>query len=478
MPKSSHPAKAYTAKDMAEMLHIKLQQVQRNANNHKYPFAYKEGKCWLFKRAGTDEYVKELEDYQGLLHRIQKKEVSKMRCDTFSWSKPDSVGRCRINCGGSGVIERQGERGSTYRFWWKDEKGKRQAEQWPEAINREQAEKKFLRILGAKFDKVNGFKLEESDGFVGDFMVTKFLNLSSTNKAYQRLVETNLYPFFRNYRFSDLTFEVYCNYLAQRRKEAKENGYELSDGTLLNDSAVLKRVLNVAVKFRKDVNPKLVVDTNTAGLNSSERERILEPEERPLLYAKANEFWKDLLDFALNTGLRLNNICRLKWAAVKTDARNVVRIVISGQESKNKKQFRIKVNPVVARVLKKLKALNGHQEYVFLRNGNGDAKPLDNRWVQRGFKNLTEEAGIEDLHFHDLRRTFGQTLVGLGIDLLAIQKAMAHKSLQSTLRYVRADEDKVDEAFDKIGDFWGKNRVNSNSGAEPIQQLNTLEQVS
>jgi hypothetical protein len=74
--------------------------------------------------------------------------------------------------------------------------------------------------------------------------------------------------------------------------------------------------------------------------------------------------------------------------------------------------------------------------------------------------------------------SFGQTLVGLGIDLLAIQKAMAHKSLQSTLRYVRADEDKVGEAFDKIGDFCGKNRVNSDSGGEPIQQLNTLEQVS
>ncbi len=73
MPKNSCPTKPYTVKDVAEMLHIMPQQVQRNACQHKYPFAYKEGKRWLFNRAGTNEYVKEREDYQGLLHKIQKK---------------------------------------------------------------------------------------------------------------------------------------------------------------------------------------------------------------------------------------------------------------------------------------------------------------------------------------------------------------------------------------------------------------------
>ena len=82
------------------------------------------------------------------------------------------------------------------------------------------------------------------------------------------------------------------------------------------------------------------------------------------------------------------------------------------------------------------------------------------------------------MHFHDLRRTFECTLVDLGVDLLTIQNAMAHKSIKSTLCYVCPNEDKVDEAFDRIGEFWGKNRVNSDSGTEPVQLLTTLNQVS
>lgn len=103
--------------------------------------------------------------------------------------------------------------------------------------------------------------------------------------------------------------------------------------------------------------------------------------------------------------------------------------------------------------------------YIFFRHENGKRKPLDQRRIQREFKRLTKEAEIEDLHFHDLRRTFGQTLVDLNFDLLTIKNAMAHKSIQATLRYVRSNEQKVNEAFDRIGEYWDvvgvKNGVNS-----------------
>jgi hypothetical protein len=265
----------------------------------------------------------------------------------FDWSGPDSAKRCRISCGGLGVIERQGIKGNRYYFWDLEMAKKNTQKIWPEVTNREQAEKKFLRILDERFNKQNGFALKESDGSVGEFMITKFLNFNSRNKVYELNIRKNLYPFFKDKRFSELTFETYCNYLAYRREKAtEEKGIELKDSTLLNESAVLRRVLNVAVKFNYDVNPKKVVSSGDAGLELSERERILEPEERSSLYSVANEFWKDLLDFALNTGLRLNNICGLKWKAVKRDARGIVRIFIKGQDSKNKKQFRIKLNKV------------------------------------------------------------------------------------------------------------------------------------
>jgi integrase len=131
------------------------------------------------------------------------------------------------------------------------------------------------------------------------------------------------------------------------------------------------------------------------------------------------------------------------------------------------------------KVLRKMQTLNGHQEYVFLRPQDG--RPMADHWVQHEFYKLTDKAGIEDLHFHDLRRTFGCTMVDLGVDLLTVKNAMAHKSIQSTMRYIRPSENKTDEAFDRIGDFWAngsKKEVKSVFEAEPISPLTTLKQVS
>lgn len=491
MTKLSHPKsrRPYTVEDMVDKLHLKSQQVRRNAAEGKYAFAFKEGKRWLFDRQEADDYVlrckedylKDEKEYFKVLQEIAvRRSKNPRRCDMFDWTKLDSAKRCRITCGGLGVIERQGIRGNRYYFWDSEMRKKGTQKIWPEVANREQAEKKFLKILDERFNKQNGFKLEDHDGNVGEFMITKFLNFNSKNKVYEWNIRKNLYPFFKDKQFSDLTFETYCDYLADRREKAmEERGTALKDNTLLNETAVLKRVLNVAVKFNYDVNPKKVVSSGDAGLESNEWERILEPEERSLLYSVANEFWTYLLDFALNTGLRLNNICGLKWKAVKRDAKGIVRIFVKGQDSKNRKQFRIKLSPVALKVLEKMQTVNGHQEYVFLRPEDG--QPLADRWVQREFEKLTDKVGIEDLTFHDLRRTFGCTMVDLGVDLLTIQNAMAHKSIQSTMRYVRPSEDKTDEAFDKIGKFWAnrsKNEVKSVFEAEPISPLSTLEQVS
>lgn len=55
---------------------------------------------------------------------------------------------------------------------------------------------------------------------------------------------------------------------------------------------------------------------------------------------------------------------------------------------------------------------------------------------------------------------------------------MAHKRIQSTMCYVRASEEKVDKAFDKIGELWSKNRVKSVPEEEPFPLLNSLNQLS
>ena len=53
-------------------------------------------------------------------------------------------------------------------------------------------------------------------------------------------------------------------------------------------------------------------------------------------------------------------------------------------------------------------------------------------WV---FVPALARAGIENLHWHDLRHTFASRLVMKGVDLRTVQELMGHKTITMTLRY-------------------------------------------
>ena len=69
--------------------------------------------------------------------------------------------------------------------------------------------------------------------------------------------------------------------------------------------------------------------------------------------------------------------------------------------------------------------------YVFCNPETG--KPYND--VKNAFKGACRRAGINDLHFHDLRHTFASHLVMEGIDITTVKELLGHKTLTMTLRY-------------------------------------------
>jgi len=366
-----------------------------------------------------------------------------------------SNGRCRLNCGDFTIIEAKGKGKTFYYMDFLDGETRR-------TLSLRKLARRPIQDRADAFEtarKARNRAYEESrsnadkrEAIFSDF-VPEYLNLIRNKRSYptiKNVVKARLEPFFGGYKFLELDLSTSSKYVEERRSEGD------ADGTIILHLSIFRRMLNVASKFGYEVNAKKAISITDLELNSCRRERILESEEEEKLFSEADEFWKDLLTFALNTGLRLGNICHLKRTSVNFEARN---ITINGYESKNKKQFKIWMNPLVVKLLKRLKQNNGEHEYVFMRNGNGHAKPLEERWVQREFKSLTEKAGIHGLHFHDLRRTFGCRLVDMGVDLLSIKEAMAHKTIEATLCYVRPNEGRVKDAFNRIGQYWTKSGV-------------------
>lgn len=58
-------------------------------------------------------------------------------------------------------------------------------------------------------------------------------------------------------------------------------------------------------------------------------------------------------------------------------------------------------------------------------------------------------AQVDNVHPHRFRRTFATTMYRRGMDLEEIRRPMGHTVVQTTLRYIYADETQLRAAYNK-----------------------------
>ena len=63
--------------------------------------------------------------------------------------------------------------------------------------------------------------------------------------------------------------------------------------------------------------------------------------------------------------------------------------------------------------------------------------------LRRALRIALSRAGLQDVHFHDLRHTFATRLVQAGVDLYKVQRPLGHKSPMMTQRYAHHCEESL-----------------------------------
>jgi integrase len=217
----------------------------------------------------------------------------------------------------------------------------------------------------------------------------------------------------------------------------KENGPRMAN-VVFN---VIRKVFNHArlkMGCKQIPNP---CDKEVVLNKEHDRERVLDKaEKKRLRTAIDNEPDAELVDYIrllAETGQRKTNVATMRWAHV--DLTKGVWL-IPGSETKNGKPLNLGLTTIALDVLKRrADAEDADGEFVFHR-----------KTFTEGWKRIRAAAKLEDIRYHDLRRTVGTDLAEAGASEFVIAKALGHASTRSTHVYVRISDDRAKDALQSL----------------------------
>ncbi len=206
-------------------------------------------------------------------------------------------------------------------------------------------------------------------------------------------------------------------------------------------------VLNGILRYAAERYHAVVPDIKrpSAGTCRKETGTFTKAEQAKLLSVlctNMNRFKLGVL-LCLFTGLRLGEVCALKWSDIdfanKTLAvrRTVQRLYVENaaaktalvetvpKSGKSKREI-----PLQDLIIARLGDFQNTKEYVF-----GGDKPLDPRTMQNHYRKILKEAGVAYKNFHTLRHTYATNCIEGGTDVKSLSEMLGHSSVKITLNY-------------------------------------------
>ncbi len=187
----------------------------------------------------------------------------------------------------------------------------------------------------------------------------------------------------------------------------------------------------------------------------------------------------------LNTGLRVSEVCGLRWKDLSDDMLTVNQIAIwvhdyEGTEQnknasivfttpKTKKSHRdIPLTKSMQKLIKaqhmyvnglRAKAVKAHDDGKTAKEWQENdlvfcakyGTAMDKRNLLRTYHRILKQAGLNQRGLHTLRHTFATRAVASGMDIRTLSEILGHENVATTLNlYVHSSLDKKREALDKM----------------------------
>jgi integrase len=261
----------------------------------------------------------------------------------------------------------------------------------------------------------------------------------------------HLKAFFGNRKINTLTADGLREYKTYRRKQTVDNKEgepirNLSLATVNRELATLRRILRYA-RTRGWIVDDIFAGAGVIEVSKEkERKRILSPSEEIALLNACQGEWETeytrkrkgksekltssftlnnrhlraILILAIDSGLRMNEILKLRWSDIDL-TQGLIEVI--GTHTKTEKSRTV---PLSARAKDEL-------EYILSIGIGGDC-PFPFTTIKRSFATAKRLAKIDNLRFHDLRSTAASRM-SKAYPIATVAQILGHADVGTTMKY-------------------------------------------
>ena len=335
-------------------------------------------------------------------------------------------------------------------------------------------QKEVMRKLHSQIETYRDVELtEESNMTLGEWMdkwLDDYMALTireSTMDSYQTMTKHYIKPYLGDEKIGSITtadIQQLYNWLREngRVNEHYEKGNTLSDSMIRSIHMMLHQAMDAAVRER------LIVKNPTEGTvipkNNYPPKQILTEEqlERFLKVVRQDPVWSDFFYTELTTGMRLGEICGLKWQDFeeKTGRLHIRRSAhrrkgggVRVGETKTETGARTILLPPSTVELLKARKRKSYSDWIF-HNPVVPELPMDPSAAYHRLKTLLRYAELPSIRFHDLRHTFATHALTSGVDAKTLSTILGHTNASFTLdTYTHMTTDMHQKAANVVGGF-------------------------
>jgi len=282
----------------------------------------------------------------------------------------------------------------------------------------------------------------------------------ATYMKYRTVYEKHLREKLGNCSFRELDSETLADVFRCEGKEALSGSLERSI------SCVLKQIFSHASVYYHISPPQYACEGKKAAakpvetLNQTEQAKLLQ-----CLYDEM-DIYKLGIVVCLSTGLRLGEICSLKWEDIDFEGKllhvntTVQRIAVDGKntrttllEGKPKSIFSKREIPLSDELIKLLCPYSGGAGEYVINKG----KPMEPRTYQNKFHKYLQDAGVKKRNFHALRHTFATNCISSGADIKSVSEILGHSDVKITMnRYVHPTTETKRQHLNSLSAIYGQ----------------------